>query len=98
MKKAENFKDVVKIWVGPKLMIFLIDPRDVEIILSSNVYIDKSTEYRFFKPWLGDGLLISTGKFRIGKKKNFFIYHGLFEIIRNNNNMINNNNIIRFPL
>lgn len=63
LKKAENFKDVVKIWVGPKLVICLIDPRDVEIILSSNVYIDKSTEYRFFKPWLGDGLLISTGKF-----------------------------------
>ncbi|NP_001035323.1 cytochrome P450 4G11 [Apis mellifera] len=62
LKKAENFKDVVKIWVGPKLVICLIDPRDVEIILSSNVYIDKSTEYRFFKPWLGDGLLISTGQ------------------------------------
>ncbi|XP_043786659.1 cytochrome P450 4g15 [Apis laboriosa] len=62
LKKAENFKDVVKIWIGPKLVIFLIDPRDVEIILSSNVYIDKSTEYRFFKPWLGDGLLISTGQ------------------------------------
>lgn len=62
LKKAENFTDVVKIWIGPKLIICLIDPRDVEIILSSNVYIDKSTEYRFFKPWLGDGLLISTGQ------------------------------------
>ena len=25
------------------------------------MYIDKSTEYRFFEPWLGNGLLISTG-------------------------------------
>lgn len=63
MKKSEEYKDVVKLWIGPKLVIFLIDPRDVEIILSSHVYIDKSSEYRFFQPWLGDGLLISTGKF-----------------------------------
>lgn len=33
-----------------------------QVILSSNVYIDKSPEYRLFEPWLGNGLLISTGK------------------------------------
>lgn len=49
-------------WIGPKLVIFIYDPRDVEILLSSQVYIDKASEYKFFKPWLGDGLLISTGK------------------------------------
>ncbi|CAH0560443.1 unnamed protein product [Brassicogethes aeneus] len=60
---AESFKHgrVVKIWIGPKLLVFLTDPRDVEIILSSHVVIDKAPEYRFFKPWLGNGLLISTG-------------------------------------
>lgn len=40
-----------------------MDPRDVEIILSSHVYLDKSAEYKFFKPWLGNGLLISTGEY-----------------------------------
>lgn len=56
-------------WAGTKLLIFLVDPRDVEIILSSNVHIDKASEYRFFKPWLGDGLLISTGqKWRAHRK------------------------------
>lgn len=50
-------------------MVFLTEPRDVELILSSHVYIDKSPEYRFFKPWLGDGLLISTGpKWRAHRK------------------------------
>nr|QZK27661.1 cytochrome P450 monooxygenase CYP4G112 [Conogethes punctiferalis] len=53
---------VVKIWIGPRLLVFLYDPRDVELILSSHVYIDKADEYRFFKPWLGNGLLISTGQ------------------------------------
>ncbi|XP_034187069.1 cytochrome P450 4g15 [Osmia lignaria lignaria] len=61
-KRSFEYSDVIRLWVGPKLVVFLIDPRDVEVILSSHVYIDKSAEYRFFKPWLGNGLLISTGQ------------------------------------
>lgn len=52
---------IAKIWIGPRLLVFLYDPRDVELILSSHVHIDKAEEYRLFKPWLGNGLLISTG-------------------------------------
>ncbi|KAJ0179419.1 hypothetical protein K1T71_005131 [Dendrolimus kikuchii] len=55
-------ESVVRIWIGPRLLVFLYDPRDVEQILSSHVHIDKADEYRFFKPWLGNGLLISTGQ------------------------------------
>lgn len=51
----------IKLWIGPKLVVILTDPRDIEVILSSNVYIDKSPDYQLFQPWLGDGLLISTG-------------------------------------
>lgn len=61
---SKDFKQgVVRLWIGPKLTVFLFDPRDIELILSSQIYIDKSTEYRFFAPWLGEGLLISTGEF-----------------------------------
>lgn len=64
-KKAWNlsfqFGNIVKIWFGPKLVIVVMDPSDVELILNSHVHIDKAPEYSFFKPWLGDGLLISTG-------------------------------------
>lgn len=59
---AFDFDSISKMWIGPKLLVFLFNPADVEIILSSHVYIDKSSEYRFFQPWLGDGLLISTGR------------------------------------
>lgn len=75
----------MKLWIGPRLMVFLTNPKDVEVtynilvfffnthsvytivnveqvILSSNVYLDKSPEYRLFEPWLGNGLLISSGK------------------------------------
>ncbi|KAK5643681.1 hypothetical protein RI129_007526 [Pyrocoelia pectoralis] len=61
-KHSEAVDSIMKVWVGHKLLIFLTDPRDAEIILSSHVHIDKSNEYRLFEPWLGNGLLISTGQ------------------------------------
>jgi cytochrome P450 family 4 len=68
-RKSFEYDQIIRLWLGPKLIVFLMDPRDVEIILSSHVYLDKSTEYRFFKPWLGNGLLISTGqKWRAHRK------------------------------
>ncbi|CAH0721562.1 unnamed protein product, partial [Brenthis ino] len=59
---AEIYGTVVRGWLGSKLIIFLADPNDVEVILNSQVHIDKASEYRFFKPWLGEGLLISSGE------------------------------------
>lgn len=69
VKQGERFEHIARLWLGPKLVVLLFDPRDVELILSSQVYIDKSYEYKFFKPWLGEGLLISTGhKWRSHRK------------------------------
>uniref|UniRef100_A0A8D9EEA6 Cytochrome P450 4g15 n=1 Tax=Cacopsylla melanoneura TaxID=428564 RepID=A0A8D9EEA6_9HEMI len=65
LAKEYDNKPLVKFWFGPRLFLFLKDPRDIEIILSSHVHIDKSPEYSFFKPWLGNGLLISTGHIQI---------------------------------
>ncbi|RVE48932.1 hypothetical protein evm_006394 [Chilo suppressalis] len=62
LEMAQLYLSVARIWVGYKLLVFLAEPDDVEVILNSHVHIDKSDEYRFFKPWLGDGLLISTGQ------------------------------------
>ncbi|KAL0268132.1 UNVERIFIED_CONTAM: hypothetical protein PYX00_010193 [Menopon gallinae] len=64
-----EYGSVIKGWMGGKLYVFFADPRDIEIVLSSQVHIDKSPDYKFFKPWLGDGLLISTGhKWRSHRK------------------------------
>ncbi|NP_001165993.1 cytochrome P450 4G44 [Nasonia vitripennis] len=60
--KYDIYGNVARAFLGPKLVVFLVDPRDVEIILGSHVHIDKSPEYRYFAPWLGEGLLISTGE------------------------------------
>ncbi|XP_071558605.1 cytochrome P450 4g15-like isoform X2 [Temnothorax nylanderi] len=48
-------------YFGTKTVSFITDPQDIEIILSSSTHIDKAEEYKFFKPWLGDGLLITKG-------------------------------------
>ncbi|KAJ8725140.1 hypothetical protein PYW07_016098 [Mythimna separata] len=69
LEYGEKFGNVVKVWLGSNLIVFLTDPNDVEVILNSNVHIDKAYEYKFFKPWLGEGLLISTGdKWRSHRK------------------------------
>ncbi|XP_045492096.1 cytochrome P450 4g15-like [Colias croceus] len=62
LEYAEVYGTVVRGWFGSKLIVFLSDPDDVEVILNSQVHIDKATEYKFFKPWLGEGLLISSGE------------------------------------
>lgn len=57
----KRYGSVISIYFGTRVIIALTDPKDVEIILGSSVHLDKSVEYRFFQPWLGDGLLITTG-------------------------------------
>ncbi|KAL1122918.1 hypothetical protein AAG570_003243 [Ranatra chinensis] len=67
--KSFEYEDVIKMWAGPRLFVFLTNPNDIELILSSHVHIDKAPEYRFFEPWLGNGLLISSGeKWRAHRK------------------------------
>ncbi|XP_035431348.2 cytochrome P450 4g15 [Spodoptera frugiperda] len=66
---ADKYGYVVRGWLGSKLIIFLANPEDVEVILNSQVHIDKASEYRYFEPWLGEGLLISSGaKWRSHRK------------------------------
>lgn len=57
-----HYGNVCRGFLGYKVIVFLSDPRDIEIILGSQVHLTKSVEYKFFKPWLGDGLLISNGE------------------------------------
>lgn len=60
LRLSEIYGHVARGFLGYNVIVFLTDPRDVELIL--NVHLTKSSEYRFFKPWLGDGLLISSGE------------------------------------
>lgn len=61
LELSQVYGNVARGWLGNNLVVFLTHPNDIEKILNSQVHIQKSDEYRFFKPWLGDGLLISSG-------------------------------------
>jgi len=47
--------------LGPHSFFISAQPKHAEILLSSNKSITKSYEYSFLEPWLGTGLLLSTG-------------------------------------
>ncbi|XP_053440290.1 cytochrome P450 4V2 isoform X1 [Nycticebus coucang] len=60
---------LLKLWVGPVPMLALYKAENVEVILTSSKQIDKSSMYKFLEPWLGLGLLTSTGnKWRSRRK------------------------------
>jgi len=50
LKKAIEYHtlygNVIGAYLGTKAVVFLVDPQDVEIILSSSVHIDKSEDYQ----------------------------------------------------
>lgn len=50
-----------RVWLGPRLIIGIADADDAEVILGNSTHLEKSPDYAFFEPWLGNGLLISKG-------------------------------------
>ncbi|XP_007524588.1 cytochrome P450 4V2-like [Erinaceus europaeus] len=62
-------KPLIKFWLGSVPMVAIYKAENVETILTSSKQIDKSNMYNFLKPWLGLGLLTSTGnKWRTRRK------------------------------
>ncbi|XP_029950371.1 cytochrome P450 4V8 [Salarias fasciatus] len=53
---------LLKIWVGPLPFVVLFHAETVEALVGSSVHIEKGESYRFLHPWLGTGLLTSTGQ------------------------------------
>ena len=66
---SNKYGKIFRVFLGPQLQIVLTDPKDIEVILSSQKYIEKSDEYNFIKKWLGDGLLISNKKKWFSRRK-----------------------------
>ncbi|ODM96682.1 Cytochrome P450 4C1 [Orchesella cincta] len=59
---CEKYGSVVKTFSGSRRFLMLNDPKYIEKVLTSNVHIKKGFDYDFVRPWLGDGLLMSTGQ------------------------------------
>ncbi|NXF41873.1 CP4V2 protein, partial [Nyctibius bracteatus] len=68
---SEEFRSLpfFKLWIGPLPLMILYHPESVEVILNSSKHMEKSYLYEFLHPWLGTGLLTSTGdKWRSRRK------------------------------
>ncbi|XP_069780622.1 cytochrome P450 4V2-like [Narcine bancroftii] len=66
-----QFRDqpLMKLWLGTLPYVVLFHVETVELVLSSSKHLDKSSAYQFLHPWLGTGLLTSTGnKWRARRK------------------------------
>ncbi|KAI1283813.1 Cytochrome P450 4c3 [Halotydeus destructor] len=59
MSRKYSKDGLFRFWVGNQPKIGLTTPETVKIILSSDDHINKSLDYDYFIPWLGQGLLIS---------------------------------------
>ncbi|NWI15096.1 CP4V2 protein, partial [Crypturellus soui] len=93
---SEEFRKLplLKLWVGPLPVLVLYDPDSVEVILSSSRHIEKSYMYKFLEPWLGTGLLTSTGdKWRARRKMitptfHFAILNDFLEVMNEQGNIL----------
>lgn len=56
-------------WLGTSPELAIMTPEHLEIIMNNSVHITKGDQYKLLVPWLGQGLLTSTGMvFMIAKK------------------------------
>lgn len=58
-------KDLGPVWwtkIPGSIQMFVHDPKIIEIFLTSQKLITKSSEYEYLFPWMGTGLLTSTGQ------------------------------------
>ncbi|KAJ4945069.1 hypothetical protein JOQ06_013607 [Pogonophryne albipinna] len=60
---VQEFRDapLFKIWIGTLPCVILFHAENVETVLTNAVHMEKSYVYTFLHPWLGTGLLTSTG-------------------------------------
>ncbi|XP_065301001.1 cytochrome P450 4c3-like [Dermacentor albipictus] len=52
---------IFRFWLGFRPVVSFFKAETVEVILSSNTVLDKSFDYTLLHPWLGTGLLTSSG-------------------------------------
>ncbi|XP_045512366.1 cytochrome P450 4C1-like isoform X2 [Pieris brassicae] len=65
-----------------RYILHVYTPKDIEVVLSHSRNITKNITYEFMKPWLGTGLLLSTGaKWHNRRKILTPAFH--FEILKN---------------
>ncbi|XP_055911116.1 probable cytochrome P450 4s3 [Eupeodes corollae] len=65
----QRYGPIFCIWFGTDLSVFLTDPEDVKIVLGGSRSIFTSKNYNILEPWLGKGLLTSSGELWHSRRK-----------------------------
>ncbi|XP_014679269.1 PREDICTED: cytochrome P450 4V2-like [Priapulus caudatus] len=52
---------IIRFWLSSYPLVMLFSPEFAEVILHSSKHMDKTWEYDLLRPWLGTGLVTSTG-------------------------------------
>ncbi|XP_049938559.1 cytochrome P450 4C1-like isoform X6 [Schistocerca serialis cubense] len=60
-KTTKKFWPIHRLWLGPFAEVRITKPEHIEIVMASSDLITKADLYAFLHPWLGEGLLTSTG-------------------------------------
>ncbi|CAH0559426.1 unnamed protein product [Brassicogethes aeneus] len=58
---TKDYSSPMKLWMGPRLVIFIKDPNQLQILMQSSKMSKKSYVYRFLEPFMGKGLFTSAG-------------------------------------
>uniref|UniRef100_A0A9J2PWC6 Cytochrome P450 n=1 Tax=Ascaris lumbricoides TaxID=6252 RepID=A0A9J2PWC6_ASCLU len=58
---VQSGEHLLRLWVADKLVVFPLDGEALKPMIESNTELVKGRDYDFFRPWLGDGLLTSSG-------------------------------------
>jgi cytochrome P450 len=67
---ARDFGDVVELWYGPRPVILVSHPRDVEeVLVTQHRVFGKGRFYALLQPLLGHGLLTSEGSFWLRQRR-----------------------------
>nr|XP_050866027.1 cytochrome P450 4C1-like isoform X3 [Vespula vulgaris] len=53
---GRNYHSLWRIWIGTRLLVMVDDPEYVKILLSNPNIIEKSEDYKYIKPFAGNGL------------------------------------------
>ncbi|KAH8304710.1 hypothetical protein KR044_005888 [Drosophila immigrans] len=91
---CRKYGNTFRVWILNQLTIFSTDPSDVEVILSSPQHITKNNLYNLMLPWLGTGLLLSTGRKWYSRRKiitptfHFKILEQFVDIFDQNSNIL----------
>ncbi|XP_072165423.1 cytochrome P450 4C1-like [Diadema setosum] len=90
----EKSGGVMRVWMGPLPCLIIYSPKHAKVILRSSSHIKKGFLYKFLKPWLGQGLLLSSGKKWFHRRKmltptfHFSILQNFMEVFNEQSNIL----------